>query len=69
MPKAYTRHLEKTYRWALKLVGTPIRIEYKGGENPYEGKKNSLTAHQVNKERRLMPHRKKTEKKKKDRRH
>ena len=56
VPKAYTRYLEKTYRRVLKLVGTPIRIEYKGGENPYEGKKNSLTARQVNKKRRLMSH-------------
>ncbi len=68
VPKAYTRYLEKTYRRVLKLVGTPIRIEYKGGENPYEGKKNSLTARQVNKKRRLMSHHKKAEKKKKDKR-
>lgn len=39
VPKAYTRYLEKTYRRVLKLVGTPIRIEYKGGENPYEGRR------------------------------
>ncbi|MDT4860212.1 GTPase Der [compost metagenome] len=50
----------------LKLVGTPIRIEYKGGENPYEDKKNTLTDRQVNKKRRLMSHHKKAEKKRKD---
>ncbi|MCY1188799.1 GTPase Der [compost metagenome] len=50
----------------LKLVGTPIRIEYKGGENPYEGKKNTLTDRQVNKKRRLMSHHKKAEKKRRD---
>ncbi|MBB3101890.1 ribosome biogenesis GTPase Der [Azomonas macrocytogenes] len=66
VPKSYTRYLENTYRRVLKLVGTPIRIEYKGGENPYEGKKNTLTDRQVNKKRRLMSHHKKAEKKRRD---
>lgn len=66
VPKSYSRYLENTYRRVLKLVGTPIRIEYKGSENPYEGKKNKLTERQVNKKRRLMSHHKKTEKKRKD---
>lgn len=66
VPKAYTRYLENTYRRVLKLVGTPIRIEYKGSTNPYEHKKNTLTERQVNKKRRLMSHHKKAEKKRKD---
>ncbi len=66
VPKSYTRYLENTYRRVLKLVGTPIRIEYKGGDNPYEGKKNTLTDRQVNKKRRLMSHHKKAEKKRRD---
>ena len=44
------------------------RIEFKGGENPYEGNKNSLTDRQVNKQRRLMSHHKKAEKKRRDKR-
>ncbi|PZQ39769.1 MAG: ribosome biogenesis GTPase Der, partial [Ectopseudomonas oleovorans] len=68
VPRAYTRYLENTFRRVLKLVGTPIRIEYKGGENPYEGNKNTLTDRQVNKKRRLMSHHKKAEKKRKDKR-
>ena len=68
VPNSYTRFLENTYRRVLKLVGTPIRIEYKGGENPYEGKKNTLTDRQVNKKRRLMTHHKKAEKKRRDKR-
>lgn len=64
VPKSYVRYLENTYRRVLRLVGTPIRIEFKGGENPYEGKKNQLTDRQVNKKRRLMAHRKKMDKKK-----
>lgn len=66
VPKAYTRYLENTFRRVLKLIGTPIRIEYKGGTNPYEDKKNTLTERQVNKKRRLMSHHKKEEKKRKD---
>ncbi|MDD2159791.1 MULTISPECIES: ribosome biogenesis GTPase Der [Pseudomonas] len=68
VPKSYIRYLENTYRRVLKLVGTPIRIEFKGGENPYEGNKNTLTDRQVNKKRRLMTHHKKAEKKRKDKR-
>ncbi|CAE6897332.1 MULTISPECIES: ribosome biogenesis GTPase Der [Pseudomonas] len=68
VPRSYSRYLENTYRRVLKLVGTPIRIEYKGGENPYEAKKNTLTDRQVNKKRRLMSHHKKAEKKRKDKR-
>jgi GTP-binding protein len=68
IPRAYSRYLENTYRRVLKLVGTPIRIEYKGGENPFEGKKNSLTDRQVNKKRRMMTHHKKADKKRKDKR-
>ena len=68
VPKSYVRYLENTYRRVLKLVGTPIRIEFKGGENPYEGNKNTLTDRQVNKKRRLMSHHKKAEKKRRDKR-
>jgi GTP-binding protein len=68
VPKSYIRYLENTYRRVLKLVGTPIRIEFKGSDNPYEGNKNTLTDRQVNKKRRLMSHHKKAEKKRKDKR-
>jgi GTP-binding protein len=68
VPKSYVRYLENTYRRVLKLVGTPIRIEFKGGENPYEGNKNTLTDRQVNKKRRLMSHHKKADKKRRDKR-
>jgi len=68
VPKSYVRYLENTYRRVLKLVGTPIRIEFKGGDNPYEGNKNTLTDRQVNKKRRLMTHHKKADKKRRDKR-
>jgi len=35
LPGSYKQYLENTFRKALKLVGTPIRILLKSGENPY----------------------------------
>lgn len=63
--KSYVRYLENTYRKVLKLVGTPIRIEFKGGENPFADKKNKLSERQVNKKRRLIANKKKQEYRKK----
>ncbi|MEZ2744145.1 ribosome biogenesis GTPase Der [Halopseudomonas bauzanensis] len=68
VPRSYTRYLENIFRKVLKLSGTPIRIEYKGGDNPFAEKKNKLSERQVNKKRRLMSHHKKAEKKRRDKR-
>ena len=59
-PEAYRRFLVNFYRKAFKLVGTPIRLEFKEGENPFEGRKNELTQRQVNKRKRLIKHVKKS---------
>ncbi|RZJ82912.1 MAG: hypothetical protein EOO64_07085, partial [Massilia sp.] len=29
------RYLEKHFRDTFNLVGTPLRIEFRGGKNPY----------------------------------
>ncbi|MCW8196385.1 ribosome biogenesis GTPase Der [Proteobacteria bacterium 005FR1] len=68
VPAHYVRYLEKTFRRALDLHGTPLRIQFKTTENPYAGKKNKLTERQQARKRRLMAHVKKAEKKKKNRR-
>ncbi len=65
VPNHYVRYLENTYRRVLDLHGTPIRIRFKGSENPYAGRKNKLTERQINKKRRLVKHVKKTDKRKK----
>jgi GTP-binding protein len=65
VPNSYQRYLEKTFRKALDLEGTPVRIEFRGNENPYADKRNKLTQRQVQRKRRLMAHVKKAEKKKK----
>lgn len=59
VPATYQRYLSNFFRNALKLVGTPVRIEFKFGENPFEGRRNPLTWRQVQKRRRLMQHIKK----------
>jgi GTP-binding protein len=38
VPKHYQRYLEKTFRRVLDLHGTPLRIEFKTSDNPYEGR-------------------------------
>ncbi len=63
VPRAYQRYLEKTFRRELKLIGTPVRIEFRSGDNPFAGKRNMLTERQVEHKRRLMRHVKKTYKK------
>jgi len=56
VPAAYKRYLANVYRKALRLEGTPIRIDFRTGANPYQGRKNKLTKHQVDKRQRLKRH-------------
>jgi len=56
---AYKRYLINTFREAFALEGTPIGLEFKQSENPYEGRKNTLTPRQRKKRQRLMQHVKK----------
>ncbi len=42
VPETYRRYLANVYRKRLDLWGTPIRIEFRGGKNPYQP---SPTAH------------------------
>jgi len=63
IPNSYRRYLENGFRQHLKLEGTPVRIEFKGGDNPYAGKKNTLNKRQVARKQRLVQFIKKQEKK------
>ncbi|MCP4841582.1 MAG: ribosome biogenesis GTPase Der, partial [Halieaceae bacterium] len=65
VPNSYKRYLEKVYRRELKLAGTPVRIEFRSGENPYSEKRNKLTQRQVQRKRRMMAHVKKSKKSRK----
>ncbi|MBL4606304.1 MAG: ribosome biogenesis GTPase Der [Pseudomonadales bacterium] len=46
IPETYRSYLENSFRSALKLVGTPVRIIFKTGDNPYETRKGKLTRRQ-----------------------
>lgn len=41
VPASYVRYLEKTFRQALNLRGTPIRIEFKSSDNPFSGRRQT----------------------------
>ena len=54
VPDAYRRYLVNVYRKAFDLRGTPVRVAFRGDENPYAGKRNPLTPRQVRKRKRLI---------------
>ena len=39
VPDSYRRYLENTFRETFKLSGTPLRVDFKVGHNPYADKK------------------------------
>ncbi|EJL7032410.1 ribosome biogenesis GTPase Der [Escherichia coli] len=59
LPDSYKRYLMNYFRKSLDVMGSPIRIQFKEGENPYANKRNTLTPTQMRKRKRLMKHIKK----------
>lgn len=62
LPDSYKRYLSNYYRRSLKIIGSPIRILFQDGDNPYAGKRNKLTPNQLRKRKRLMKFIKKAKK-------
>jgi GTP-binding protein len=56
LPDSYKRYLVNVFRESLRLSGTPVRLEFKTGSNPFQGRKNKLTARQVKRRKRLVQH-------------
>ncbi len=56
LPDGYRRYLENRFRQLLELEGTPVRVEFKSGRNPWEGKSNPLTPRQRKRRKRLLRH-------------
>lgn len=54
VPDTYHRYLTNYFRKTFKLVGTPIRIHFKSGKNPFAGRRNTLTPRQERKRSRLL---------------
>ncbi len=59
VPDAYKRYLSNFYQSELKLFGTPVRIDFKGSDNPYKHIRNKLTPRQQRKRKRMLRHVKK----------
>ncbi len=56
LPESYRRYLVRHFRQALDLEGTPVRVELRTGENPYRGRRNTLTPRQQRRRKRLLRH-------------
>ncbi len=56
LPEAYRRYLVNRFRKAFKLKGTPVRLSFKTSDNPFKGKRNTLTPRQERKRKRMMKH-------------
>ena len=56
VPASYRRYLAGRFRSAFALVGTPLRIEFRTGENPFKGRRNTLTPRQRRRRDRLLRH-------------
>lgn len=41
VPATYTRYLEHTFRKVFKLQGTPLCVQYKTGDNPFQAEKRA----------------------------
>ncbi len=54
LPESYRRFLVNRFRQILKLHGTPLRLEFRTGENPDEDRHNPLTPQQLRQRQRLM---------------
>jgi GTP-binding protein len=59
LAESYRRYLENFFRKRFKLIGTPLRLEFRDGENPFAGRKNVLTEGQQRKRQRLIRNAKK----------
>ncbi|MXS85606.1 ribosome biogenesis GTPase Der [Nitrosomonas sp. HPC101] len=51
VPQTYRRYLENTFRDVFSLQGTPLRVEFRTGHNPYAGKKTPLTEEEARRAR------------------
>jgi GTP-binding protein len=54
LPDSYKRYMMNYYRKSLQSMGTPIKIEFREGANPFEANKSELSLAQQRKRRRLM---------------
>ncbi len=63
VPESYKRYLASSFREALNLTGTPVRVEFKSSDNPYKDRRNIPTERQLDRRKRLIKKRKDVKKK------
>lgn len=63
LPESYRRYLITYFHKALSLQGTPVSVVFKTSENPFAGRRNTLTPRQEYQRQRLMKHVKRTKRK------
>ncbi|AHF00597.1 GTP-binding protein Der [Thiomicrospira aerophila AL3] len=56
-PAPYKRYLENVFRKAFKWEGTPVMIEFKVGENPFDTERSELTQRQLHRKKHLASYR------------
>ncbi len=56
LPGHYRRYLINFFRRTLKLEGAPLRLEFKSGDNPYAGRRNTPTRRQLKRRQRVIRH-------------
>ncbi|AOA59298.1 ribosome biogenesis GTPase Der [Acinetobacter larvae] len=62
-PADYRRYLENVFRKVYKLEGTPVKIDFRTSENPFEGRKSQVDERVAARRRRYVQKFKKAEKK------
>ena len=60
VPSNIKKYLINSFRDELNLRSIDLKIIFKKGENPYDGKKNKLTSRQIKKKKRLINHTRKS---------
>ncbi len=60
LPASYKRFLENGFREALNLIGNPVKLEFRKGDNPFAGRRNELTERQKSRRGRMIKRRKKS---------
>ena len=60
IPPNFKQYLINSFRDELNLKSIELKINFKKGENPYDGKKNKLTSRQIKKKKRLIKYTKKS---------
>jgi GTP-binding protein len=60
IPSNFKQYLINSFRDELNLKSIELKINFKKGENPYDGKKNKLTSRQIKKKKRLIKYTKKS---------